>query len=179
MALTGFPPERLPLGEGLEPAAVPDCGEVVGLGLLLLQKTQGRVRYVAARHAPVYGAGEGTLRLPRAGEYEAWLGGSVRGAVKLLVDGRETGEARQQLQNDGGFVPLGRTRLSSGAHEVRLDFGGADLHPGSGGFPRPETGPLLFAPADAGAGRLVSVPIDEARRLCGKPWDWIEAVSEG
>jgi hypothetical protein len=58
-----------------------------------------------------------------------------------------------------------------------LRFGGADLHPGSGGFPRPGTGPLLFAPAGDSAGRLVSVPVAESQRLCGKPWDWIEAVS--
>jgi hypothetical protein len=59
---------------------------------------------------------------------------------------------------------------------VKLHFDGADLHPGSGGFPRPETGPLLFSPAGDEAGELVSVPIAESSRLCGKRWDWIEAL---
>jgi hypothetical protein len=87
------------------------------------------------------------------------------------------GEARHQLENEGGFIELGESRLGAGSHEVELRFGGADLHPGSGGFPRPGTGPLLFSPAGGSAGSLVSVPVAESRRLCGKPWDWIEAVS--
>lgn len=33
------------------------------------------------------------------------------------------------------------------------------------------------APRAAGpAGEIVSVPIDDARLLCGRRWDWIEAV---
>ena len=103
----------------------------------------------------------------------------MRGAIELYVDGRKIGEVRQQLDNDGGFIELGEAQLSAGAHEAELRFGGADLHPGSGGFPRPETGPLLFAPADDEAGEIVSVPVAESNRLCGKPWDWIEAVGSG
>jgi hypothetical protein len=172
-------PEHLPLGEALEPSGVPACNEVGGLGLLALQHTQLAVHLLAARHAPVYDATAGTLTVPRAGSYTAWLKGSVRGSVELLVDGRKVGEARQQLENDGGFIELGKTRLRKGTHRAELRFGGADLHPGSGGFPRPETGPLLFAPTGDEAGPLVSVPIEESRRLCGRRWDWIEAVGSG
>ena len=89
------------------------------------------------------------------------------------------GEARHELNNEGGFVTLGEAQLSAGPHEVELRFGGADLHPGSGGFPRPGTGPLLFAPAGEEAGEIVAVPVSESERLCGQPWDWIEAVSSG
>jgi hypothetical protein len=149
------------------------------LGELALLHHMTGVRLLAARHAPVYDATSGTLRVPRAGRYVAWLKGSVRGNVELLVDGRRIGEARQQLENDGGFVELGEASLAAGAHRVELRFGGADLHPGSGGFPRPETGPLLFAPAGDEAGELVSVPLAASRRLCGRPWDWIEAVGSG
>jgi hypothetical protein len=176
---TGPVPEALPLGEGAEPAAVPDCNEVVGLGLAALQHGARGVRMIAARHSPIYVATQGILQIPRAGEYEAWLGGSVRGSVELLVDGHPIGEARQQLENDGGFIGLGRARLGRGRHEAQLRFGGADLHPGSGGFPRPETDPLLFTPVGTVAGRFVSVPIEDARRLCGKRWDWIEAIGVG
>jgi hypothetical protein len=169
-------PEHLPLGDESDPSAVPDCGEVGGLGLLALQHGLGDVRLLAARHAPVYDATDGNLKLPRAGRYTAWLEGSVRGSVELLVDGRKVGEARQQIENEGGFVELGTARLGTGRHHAELRFGGADLHPGSGGFPRPETGPLLFAPAGEERGKLVSVPLAESSRLCGKAWDWIEAV---
>ena len=169
-------PEALQLGEDLEPAAVPDCREVVRMGRAAAKRAAYAGRLVAARHAPVYDATEGTLRLRRAGEYEAWLGGSVRGSVELFVDGHPIGEAREQLENDGGFTGLGRARLGKGLHEAQLRFGGADLHPGSGGFPRPETGPLLFTPAGEAAGKLVWVPAEQARRLCGKRWDWIEPL---
>ena len=170
-------PEHLSLGSEFEPAAVPGCGEVGGLGELALLHQMSDVHLVGARHAPVYDATDGTLALPRAGRYAAWLLGSVRGSVELWVDGRKVGEARHQLENEGGFIELGEPRLSAGSHEVELRFGAADLHPGSGGFPRPGTGPLLFSPAGDPAGGLVTVPVAESRRLCGKPWDWIEAVS--
>jgi len=177
---SGPPPEHLSLGDGeLRPAAVPACSEVGGLGLLALDNGAKEVRMLAARHAPVLDASSGSLRVPRGGIYEAWLMGSVRGAVDLYLDGQLAGGARHVLSNDGGFVPLGEVELDRGVYAVRLDLGGADLHPGSGGFPRPEAGPLLFSPASGRAGTLVSVPIAQAERLCGKPWDWAEAVAGG
>ncbi|HYP55812.1 MAG TPA: hypothetical protein VEQ41_05870 [Solirubrobacterales bacterium] len=180
LAPSGLPPERLPLGDGeLRPAAVPKCSEVHGLGLVLLNNGARGVRMLAARHAPVYDATSGNLRVASDGPYEAWLMGSVRGAVDLYVDEERVGGARHSLQNHGGFVSLGEVELSAGSHGVRLDFGGADLHPGSGGFPRPEAGPLLFTPATDGPGELISVPVEDADRLCGKEWDWIEAVEAG
>jgi hypothetical protein len=176
VGFAGPAPEHLPLGNRADPVGMPSCGEIVGLGELALLHHLSDVRLVAARHAPAFDATSGALRLPRAGRYVAWLEGSVRGEVELHVDGRQVGAARQQLENDGGFVELGETRLGAGEHRVQLRFGGADLHPGSGGFPRPETGPLLFAPAGDEAGGLVSVGVDQSRRLCGRRWDWIEAV---
>lgn len=172
------PLDYLPLGEESDPAAVPDCAEVASLGLSG-QRQGGGVRLLAARHAPVYDATDGKLEVPNAGPYTAWLEGSVRGSVELFVDGREIGSVRHQLENEGGFIELGSTRLSAGTHQAELRFGGADLHPGSAGFPRPATGPLLFAPAGEEQGELVSVPSEESSRLCGKRWDWIEAVGSG
>ena len=171
---TGPPAAFLPLGSESDPAAVPSCSAVRSLAATAARA--GAARLTAARHAPVYDATEGPFDLPRAGRYTAWLEGSVRGSASLYVDGRKLGEVRQQLEEQGGFVELGTARLGAGAHEAKLRFGGADLHPGSGGFPRPPTGPLLFTPAGGEAGRLVSVPLDQSRRLCGRPWDWIEAV---
>jgi len=176
---TGATPEHQPYGEGLAPAAVPKCGEISGLGLFALQKQMTNVRLLAARHAPVYDATDGSFEVPRAGRYVAWLRGSVRGLDELYVDGHKVGEARQRIENEGGFIELGEVQLSAGAHEAELRFGGADLHPGSGGFPRPQVGPLLFAPANQEQGDLVSVSIEDSDRLCGKSWDWIEAVGSG
>ena len=171
---SGPVPEVLPLG-GEGPAAVPDCAEVEALGGGL-ESQGGSPRLLAARHAPLYNATSGSFEVPRAGRYTAWLGGSVRGSVALRVDEREVGSARHVIDEPGGFIDLGEVRLTAGRHGASLSFGGADLHPGSGGFPRPEAGPLLFEPAAAETGALVSVPPAEASRLCGRPWDWIEAV---
>ena len=173
-----------PLGGELDAGGVPNCSEVTGLGLLALSNQLGQppasIRLVAAPRAPVYDATGGRFAVPRAGRYDAWLKGSARGSVELLVDGSEVGAARHELNNEGGYIYMGETSLDGGAHRAELRFGGADLHPGSGGFPRPETGPLLFAPAATeAAGRLVTVPVDEADRLCGGRWDWIEAVGTG
>lgn len=173
---SGLPPEDLRLGEELEPSAVPDCSEVNGLSLLPLTKGASEVRMLAARHAPGSNATDGNLEVPRSGEYTAWLMGSVRGSIELRVDGEKIGEARHELNHEGGFIELGAVRLSAGRHKAKLRFNGADLHPGSGGFPRPGTGPLLFAPTDGEEGELISLPIEEVDRLCGQRWDWIEAV---
>lgn len=169
------PGEILPLGGPGAPAAVPACDEVSGLAA----DAGPGARLLAARHAPVHDAADGSLEVPRPGRYSAWLEGSVRGEVELLVDGLEVGAVRHELQNDGGFVELGTANLAAGSHRVELRFGGADLHPGSARFPRPWTGPLLFAPAGEERGELVSVPAAEFDRLCGKPWDWIEALGRG
>lgn len=159
----GPTPEHQPYGEGIEPTTIPDCGEIGGLGLYSLYNHKPVSSMLAARHAPVYDATDGDLTVPRTGEYEAWLGGSVRGSATVYVDGQRVGEARQQLETDGGFIPLGETHLTKGSHEVELRIGGADLSPGSGGFPRPKTGPLLFSPADEEGGQLVSVPYEKAK----------------
>jgi hypothetical protein len=174
-APAGPVPIFLPLGEALRPAAVPRCATVLAIARRAGAEEGRRARLLAARHAPLYDATDGTLDVPRAGVYGAWLLGSVRGADQLLVDGREVGSVRHELNDEGGFVHLGEVHLGPGAHRAELRFGGADLHPGSGGFPRPPTGPLLFAPAGEEAGSVVSVPLSRARRLCGRAWDWVEA----
>ena len=143
---------------------------------MALKDGQTNVRLIAARHAPVYNATSGRLHVPRSGRYTAWLEGSTRGDDGLWVDGAKVGEARQQIENEGRFIELGTVWVSAGAHHAKLRFGGADLYPGSGGFPRPEVGPLLFVPAGKETDGLVSVSLKESNRLCGKPWDWIEVA---
>ena len=169
-------PEHLPLGGEYEPAVVPDCAEVLALARRANLRSDGNARLLAARHAPVYEATDGHLDVPKAGRYAAWLKGSVRGLDELYVDGEKIGGVRHEINNEGGYMYMGEAELSAGGHEAELRFGGADLHPGSGGFPRPETGPLLFAPTDDAEGEIVSVPARRAESLCGRPWDWIEAV---
>ena len=165
----------LPLGGSADPAALPDCAALKALAA----KAPPGARLLAAPHAPLYGASQGPFRLPRAGIYEAWLGGSVRSEVELSVDGRRFGAARHVLSEDGGFIALGSARLAAGAHRAALRFGGPDLDPGSapGGLAPPPTGALLFTPARRRPPQLVSVSSSQAGRLCGHRWDWIELPS--
>jgi hypothetical protein len=173
-----------PVGDELTAGGLPNCSEVSGLGLLALSNQLGQppqsIRLVGAPQEPVYDGTSGELTVPRAGRYDAWLKGSARGSIELFVDGEKVGEVRQELNNDGGFIYMGEAELSAGEHRTELRFGGADLHPGSGGFPRPEVGPLLFVPAATeSAAPILTVGVDEAKRLCGKRLDWVEAVGTG
>jgi hypothetical protein len=175
---TSPPVGIVPLGNQNEPAEVPECKTVLSLGEVATVHGPN-ARLLAVRHAPIYNATEGPFEVAQAGSYTAWLGGSVRGSIELFVDGHKVGEARHELEQEGSFIELGQAHLDAGPHTAELRFGGADLHPGSGGFPRPPTGPLLFVPSGEESGELVTVPADEAERLCGKPWDWIAVAPHG
>lgn len=167
-----------PYGGPLDAAALPRCSEVVGLGLGLanqLGAVPQDISLLAMSHAPVLAVRDGRLRVPRAGPYIAWLEGSVPGSVELLLDGQPVGEARHVLNNSGGFIRLGRVWIGGGTYAAELRFGGAGLLPGSGGEPA-TTGPVLFSPAEEPPERTVTVSVDRARELCGRRWDWIEAV---
>jgi hypothetical protein len=184
---------RIALGTGLDPSGRLRCG---ALTRLVASEPAGRV--TAARrpatvavpldsaHVPaewstgertVLPAGDGEVRaeaeIPRAGAWDVWLGGSVRSGVELEIDGRPVGSAGHFLNNYGFFVELGDTELEAGRHELVLRFSGADLHPGSGGRPEP-AGPLILSRSESEDAELTSLPATDARRLCGRRWDWVE-----
>jgi hypothetical protein len=191
---------HLGLGTALDPRGVPRCGEV----LRLARRAEPRGRLAAVGRAPVEAISLPRTRHPdaweplrrparmlpttpgtieaevnvtgRPAEYEVWLGGSVRPEVDLEVDAHPVGEARHQLNNDGVYVLLGRARLDRGRHALAIHFHGADLHPGSGGRPAP-IGPVVVSSQDAADTRVSSFRPSQARRLCGRPWDWIEATT--
>ena len=170
------PSRRLALGTRRDPVAMPACPDVLKLAesARSLVAATGESPIVAA---PVVGPGSVTaeVEVSRPGQYEVWLGGSLKPRAVLYVDGEEAGEARHVLNNRGGYVALGEAALDRGTHEVELRVDGADLHPGSGGDAGP-LGPLLLSRAEAADSRLVRVPSQDARELCGARWDWIEAV---
>jgi hypothetical protein len=190
--------EHVGLGDATNPTAQPSCADV----RLLAARAGPETTLVAASRPPsavvplstaTYPAdwdrsdsdqprpttpGDLTARVEtsRAGDYEIWLGGSVRPRVELLVDGQPAGEVRHQLNSSGLYVRLGEARLGRGVHAVTVRFDDPDLHPGSGG--RPDAiGPLALSASDAAESQLVEIPAGEAeRRLCGRRWDWIELV---
>ena len=99
--------------------------------------------------------------------------GSVRGAATLLLDGEPAAEVRHELNNAGLYTSLGTMDPVRGRGlELRLDLGGADLHPGSAPDGTEPGRIVVRRPAPAAA--LRRVPATGARVLCRAAWDWIE-----
>lgn len=194
--------DHLSFGAELDPGGVPSCGEV--LAVAATAKAQGPgSRLVAApapalwvtslRQADVPGdwrkgnyltpgnhAGQvrSTFEVNGPGDYEVWLGGSVRAGIETVVDDRSVGHVRHHLVSGIGYTRVGQAELAAGRHKLLLSFSGADLRPGSWrsatlDFP---IGPIIVAPAPSAA-ELTSVTPAQAASLCGKRWDWIEVVA--
>jgi hypothetical protein len=195
---TGSVIGHLGLGRKVDPAAVPRCRAVHRLArkatprgqlVAVARKRIEAIRPAATVHPVAWewagyprsllpttpGTLEALTRITRPGEYDVWLGGSVRPEVSVEIDGRRVGEVRRQLNNQGEYVQLGSARLAPGDHKLTIEFHAADLHPGSGGAPSP-VGPLVLSPQDPANTRVTRFEARDAARLCGKRWDWIEAV---
>ena len=161
---------HLPLGDSVQPGAIPACADVLQLAALagpsglLASVARDPVIAVDLTTIPlpagwqaegdgrvVPGANGGRLetdvRVPAAGRYHLWLGGSFRDRMRLLVDGEPVGDQRHWLNNAGQYTPLGDVVLARGVHRLTLDYEGSDLHPGSGGA-QFGFGPLVLSRED-------------------------------
>jgi hypothetical protein len=193
--------EHLSLGSRLQPAAVPPCAEV--LRLAGLARANGGLLAAVQRPAAIviqpdgtveaptsfgrYGADPSSLLLydshrvearfaaPSTGAYGVWVGGSFRSEVEAWVDRKRVGVARNELTWPSNFIHLGDFRLVAGSHTFQLLYSGPDLRPGSTGLPAFGLGP--FAVAQGTADRPITyVRPSDARALCGKSLDWVEAL---
>jgi hypothetical protein len=196
---------HLGLGEGLEPAAVPDCGEILDLARLARERGAGARLAAVARPpvtvigladslhpvsweiptspGPLFLTNSGDLRTvfstARRGRYRLWLGGSVRGTADAQIDGREVGTIDGQLDNAGEYTSLGEMRLARGRHRLLLQYDSKPLSPGTATppeLPYP-AGPIVVSAATDDPGVVYVAPA-RARRLCGKSWDWVEALDK-
>jgi len=177
VALT-TPVDHLPLGDSISsPVAEPACNAIGRLA-----RTSGGRRLIAAEgEAPIVlalaplreGSVDLDVAIPDGGRWELWVGGSFRGALSAVVDGRKVGSTRHQLNNAGQYTPLGSTELAPGMHRVRLSHDVDRLRPGTTGAPW-RFGPLVLS--RDGDGQVLEVPLHRAARLCGKPLDWVELV---
>jgi hypothetical protein len=191
--------EHVPLGTYPQPAAVPPCSEVLRLGQVAAA-SHGRLAAVvrpgvivvdlAAATIPsgwtpasddpgaVFPSPSGNLEaavtVQATGRYGLWLAGSFRRHLDLFVDNRKQASAQNRLMHPGVDTPLGQADLNSGLHGIVLSYSAANLSPGSGGAPFP-MGPLILSRSTAELPVTYVQPSD-ARSLCGKSLDWIEAV---
>ena len=69
---------------------------------------------------------------------------------------------------------MGEERLSKGVHGLVLKYGDEGLRPGTRGEAFP-IGPLVISLTTADS-PVRYVPTSDARSLCGKRLDWIEAL---
>jgi hypothetical protein len=188
--------EHLPLGTAFQPASVPSCRDV--LRLARVAGADGQLAAVVRTPAVAVDLSEGSypdawevgqardltptgsgtvefsLRIPAAARYEVWLGGQFRDELELFVDGRRIFSGRNQLNWPDLYTPLGQVELDAGTHRLELRYHGPDLHPGSGGE-QFAMGPLVLSRPTADL-PVTYVRPGDARSLCGRDLDWIEAL---
>ena len=177
--------DSLPLGDSIDPTGVPACSDV-----LRLAREAGPAGLLAAvaRPAPAVisvssplRSGHTTARFAttHAGLYEVWLGGSFSRRLTTSLDGVTIGSSREVLNEPGAWTPLGAARLGVSEHRITLSYGDSQLYPGSGGGGRAgpffPVGPLAVTPVTRSLPVTYVAPAG-ARALCGKPWDWVEAL---
>jgi hypothetical protein len=190
--------EHLPLGDSLHPSAPARCADVVRLAREA--GARGRLAVAARTGDPIVidlpsatrpttwqptagvtgavtpdtpGSVQTLVHVPVTGRYGIWVGGAFRRELDVLVDGKIVSAQWHQLSHSGQYLPLGETPLTAGVHRVALRYGDEDLRPGSGDPPF-YLGPLVLAPPGGSSLRFVS-PRD-ARSLCDKRLDWVEAL---
>jgi hypothetical protein len=171
--------EHLSLGDRRQAAAVPRCGDVLRLGRRAEAVSGSLVTAARPRAIPVAtpslsGTVTTQITAPETGRYVAWLAGDWFGRASVLVDGREVGAKRAELNWPGLYTDLGSAELEAGAHTVALSYMTGGWHPGSGGAPF-SFGPLTLSREDAREPVLRVAP-SAARSLCGRRLDWIEVV---
>lgn len=177
--------DSLPLGNQYQPAGIPPCGEVFRLAREagprgMLAATARALPTALAVPSPLpAGTTIHRFQISAPGEYVIWLGGTVVGHLVTAVDGKQIGSTHEVISEPGGYIPLGRLRLSRGAHTLVLSYSGASLAPASAG-PSAADPPFLDGPLEISppAGKLpvTYVAPGDYRRLCGRPWDWVEAL---
>lgn len=193
------PLDHLALGTEVDPASVPRCADVLRLAAEAQAAAGELVASTAAEplalplgeashsgglvpssvgttYLDPRGAGmfELEAKVASPGLDEVWLGGSLRPAATLSVDGRDVSTLRQQLNTPGNYLDFGLVPLRRGPHTFAVSIGGPDLHPGSAGSDG-LLGPLVISSPDDKL-MLRRFSPRQARSLCGRRWDWIEAL---
>ncbi|MCW3018511.1 MAG: hypothetical protein JWN10_819 [Solirubrobacterales bacterium] len=164
-------------GERLVAAATPEIVRIV-LPRASHPRSWGRVRRGLQLSTP--GRLSATFELPHAGTWDVWLEGQIMPTVSLSVDGRRLASIGGQLGGNSVVLnPMAPVAisLSAGRHRLSLARGGFTLAPGEGGSAYLYG--LFLAPAGRAAAQqpLRSVSAGRWRSLCGRSYQWVEAVA--
>ena len=120
---------------------------------------------------------EAELHAPVAGEYTLWLGGSIdsRG-LQVLLDGHPVGHPAGQSGDDGNVVDVATLHVGAGRHAVTLIRGGGyGLLAGNNAGTVIDS--IVLEPLAAEHETVQTVAPGGWRTLCGRPLDWVEALS--
>jgi hypothetical protein len=169
--------EHLGLGDANQAAAVPRCSQVMRLARLpgvTALATATRPQAIWLGYPPLAGESRVQVTLPAGGRYRAWLGGDWDGLASISVDGREVGSLRMELNWPGVFSDLGTVGLTAGRHVVTVRTVRGGWRPGSAATPY-AFGPAALSAVDAREPVETVAPAD-ARSLCGRRLDWVEAL---
>jgi hypothetical protein len=116
------------------------------------------------------------FRVPRAGVWNVWLQGESMPRVTVGVDGGGLGSIAGELSgspfNPDTMTPF-PVLLSAGAHSLTVSRGARSPAPGDGGSALLRA--IFLTPAGAQE-TLVRTPAARWHSLCGRRYDWIEAV---
>lgn len=169
--------EHLSLGSADQAAGVPRCADVLRLGRLAsngLLVYANRPAAIPVATPPTSGSLTLDAEIPAAGSYTAWLAGDWYGLASVTIDGRRVGSRREELNWPGLFTDLGTAGLAAGSHRLTIEHDTGGWHPGSGQASY-SFGPLVLSAEDA-RNPVETVSPADARSLCGRRLDWIEAV---
>jgi len=191
--------DHVPVGHGDQAVGILPCAAILGLARLA-ERNGGRVaavirpaatvvrlstaslppnwRRLSSAPDSVYPSSSGTLKtivgLSKQGRYGIWLGGSFRRNLEVSIDGRHIYNGRDRLIHEGIETPLEYVQLRAGRHLVVLHYSAANFSPGSGG-PAFSLGPIIMSRLTDEV-RVTYVDPGDARSLCGKSLDWVEAL---
>lgn len=156
--------EHLPLG-----GAPARCSDVLRLA------RKGR-RLAYAPGPPTGGRIDVTapgFTIPNTGPYEVWIGGTFGGRIGVHIDGKLVAARGDGLGYGAPFTSFATLELGAGFHQLDVERSASPLAPGSG----LRTFPLTIAIVPSrDVARFATLPAANARTLCNRRLDWIEAL---
>jgi hypothetical protein len=133
------------------------------------------------------GTAVGGIAIPTTQTYELFLGGSFGRGFEVKVDGHKIATVKDQLTGFLSYIPVAKLHLTRGVHHFEYTYPQADATPGNGetlgtGMWAPAArwttlNSVVLQPLDYPSSELISVSPAEASRLCGRPLEWVEIVS--